>query len=85
MFNGACSQDRVDIPVVGDFDNTVPSLIVEDATSFIQIAVDDIVQVWSGKPDVDPAVKQARAFVTAGGIYSFTVQPGDVVHVWKVA
>ena len=81
VFDGLCSQDRVDVAAVATGYNATPNLTVEGATRFVQVVADAKIRVYAGKPTTD-AVKQARAFVMAAGTYAFAVQSGDVVHVW---
>lgn len=82
VFDGTCSQDRVDIGTVPTSFSSTPAVTISADTKFVQIVSDSKIKVYCGSSAASDAVKQARAFVMTAGTIALATNPTQVLHIW---
>lgn len=81
VFDGTCSQARVDIPTVP---GSLPAVqaTVGGTTKFAQVVTDGKLKVFCGPAAATTTEKNEQAFIMAAGTIAFSVQAGQALHIW---
>ena len=85
VFDGDCSQDRVDIVSPPTTLQTTPTATISADTKFVEVVTDTPVKLWCGSPSTSPEMKVSRAIVVGPGSRAISVLAGQTLHLWAAA